>query len=226
MAVGHEQHASVDVASVQSSALPQASKSGDGQNGQQNPAPRMGGPCGHSTAGHVTPAQLQTGHWQGCGATSTPSGHAGAVHIAVGPHGGPPPEPLPTTPPVPSPPPEPLPATPPVPSPPPSGLPGITPLPPPEGCRDRPPQPAAQATVRASAPSEAVDLPQAGTRLPFRGATSPRMAGFPGGQQHVGAAWRPSETLRFRRSAAPLPRRAPTVMADTADLCGELPYKA
>jgi len=62
MAVGHEQHASIDVASVQSSAVWQTSTSGDGQNGQQNPGPRMGGPCGHSAAGHVIPAQLQTGH--------------------------------------------------------------------------------------------------------------------------------------------------------------------
>jgi hypothetical protein len=62
MAAGHEQHARIDVASVQSSAVWQKSTSGDGQNGQQNPGPRTGGPCSHSTAGHVIPAQEQTGH--------------------------------------------------------------------------------------------------------------------------------------------------------------------
>jgi len=62
MAVGHEQHASIDVASVQSSAVWQKSMSGDGQNGQQIPAARTGGPCSQSTAEHVTPAQEQTGH--------------------------------------------------------------------------------------------------------------------------------------------------------------------
>ena len=62
MAAGHEQHARIDVASVQSSAVWQKSTSGDGQNGQQNPGATTGGPCSHSTAGHVIPAQVQTGH--------------------------------------------------------------------------------------------------------------------------------------------------------------------
>ena len=62
MASGHEQQASIDVASVQSSAVWQKSMSGDGQCGQQVPGPRTGGPCSHSTAGQVMPAQEQTGH--------------------------------------------------------------------------------------------------------------------------------------------------------------------
>src|SRR3954454_22594754 len=117
--------------------------SGDGQYGQQEPGPSTGGPWSHSTAGHVIAAQLQTGHWQGCSATSAPSGHDGAVHIVVGPQPPAPPEPVCVAPPAPLP----------VASLPPSRVvPEITPVPSPEGCRDRPPQaPARQTTASARA---------------------------------------------------------------------------
>src|SRR4051794_26779291 len=138
--------------------------SGDGQRGQQNPAPSTGGPCSHSTAGHVIAAQLQTGHWQGCAATSMPSGHDGAVHTAVGPQPPAPPERVPPPPPDPA-----LPAAPDVP-------------PVPEGCRDPLSHPAAQTTASvrapASAPSERFDPPETDVLPSFRPTTRSRMAGF------------------------------------------------
>ena len=84
-AAGHEQQASIDVASAQSSARRQYSTPGDGPNRQQKPAPRTVGPRPHSTAAHAIAAQLQTGHSQGRAATSMPSGHGSAMHAAVGP---------------------------------------------------------------------------------------------------------------------------------------------
>jgi hypothetical protein len=177
MASGHEQHASIDVASVQSSAVWQKSMSGDGQCGQQNCDPRTGGPCSHSTAGQVTPAQEQAGHWQGC-CTSMPSGHEGAMHTKTGSQPEAPPKPLPATPPVPAGPPSPV-------------VPEAPAVPAPEGCNDPLPHPATQATASATpsaaAPREPLDHPGADVHLSLRPNTTPGWQGFQATQRVSGA---------------------------------------
>src|SRR5438477_1407194 len=141
--------------------------------------------------------------------TSMPSGHDGGVHIIVGPQRPAPPE-LPAAATVPA-----LPAAPEVP-----------PVPAPEGCSDPPSHPATQTTASAragpSAPSERLDPPEADVLLPFRPTTRSRMAGFRTPAKRPGARRMTSK----RPGSAQLPRRGPTVIPDTADLCGELPYKA
>jgi len=99
-------------------------------------------------------------------------------------------------------------------------------VPVPEGWRDPLSHPAAQTTASArpaaSGPSERPDPPEADAILPFRPTTRSRMAEFRAPAKRPGAR----QTAPKRPGSAQLPRRGPTVIPDTADLCGELPYKA
>jgi hypothetical protein len=76
MAVGHEQHATIDVASVQSPSVLHESRPGGGHVGQQYPGPRSGSwPSGQFNAGHVS--QMHSGQKHVWRMTSLPSGQDG-----------------------------------------------------------------------------------------------------------------------------------------------------